>query len=165
MSVKSFATFEEMQNYMTKGHAAAEAVVTPEQAAIGYDDCWLRVVPEYDKLWIFGWVWPLEYCAASSASLTTDLHEIAEETAMIEDAHARHYRFGEAYSVIEPRGEIGSTHVVSMTPLPVEMFDQARAHGWDIQAILDDTELTDEDLGAWLRIVRTAVAQANTGWR
>ena len=52
---------------------------------------------------------------------------------MIADAHARGYMYGKAYSVVEPDGEWGSTHRVSMQKVSKQTFDRMRELGWTLE--------------------------------
>ena len=51
------------------------------------------------------------------------------------DSYKRGYRFGKCWSVWEPEGEYGSTHVSEMMPLRPEEFEDARNADWDFHAI------------------------------
>ena len=40
------------------------------------------------------------------------------------------FRFGRAYSVVEPEGELGDTHVCDMVPITEEEFNQSKGLHW-----------------------------------
>lgn len=48
------------------------------------------------------------------------------------ERHKRGYRFGMAWSVLEPRGEWGDTHVSQMIPIPKTLFEIGPDRGWTL---------------------------------
>ena len=51
------------------------------------------------------------------------------------DSYMRGYRYGRAYSLMEPRGEFGSTHISQMAQLTADEFADAEAAGWDFRLL------------------------------
>lgn len=143
--VESFDTWGEALARMEEREQAANARVTPEQRSIGWDDYWLRLWRDGDDvLAIFGHVWPEE-----RAKREPDEAEEAEAT------YRRGYRFGEAFSVACPEGELGDTHIADMMlKLSAEEFAVARACGWDTE------RLREERIEAWAGVLIRAMALA-----
>lgn len=107
---------------------AANANVHPDQAALTWGDHFVRFYemgPE-GILAIFGAI----YTASDY-----ERSEGAQGLAEAEERMARGYRFARCYSVIEPEGELGDTHVVTVWPITPEQFAQAKAAGWDPGAL------------------------------
>jgi hypothetical protein len=131
--IESFDSFEELQNKIDAGVRSANERVKPVQAAIGYGDHWFRV---WGDVLICGRVSPKEETDADSDRLCEDPEEAAEEKRMLEASYARGFRFGRAYSVIEPRGELGDTHVADMVPMTAEQFEECRLLGWELDRVM-----------------------------
>jgi hypothetical protein len=124
-----FGDFDEFLDWQARNEAIANARVTPEQAEIGYGDHWAR---RFEDIVIFGRVMSLDELEQMERNLGCDEEEIASEREMISDSHERGYRFGYCYSVVEPEGELGSTHISVMTKITAEEFQAAKEHGWRI---------------------------------
>jgi hypothetical protein len=129
---ESFASLEEAMAVMREREAQANAAARPEQLAIGYGDYWLSA---FDDFLIFGRVSTLQELDDEKRRLGAGAEERKSEQEMIEGAHARGYRFGTAYSIVEPDGELGSTHLSRMVPISKDMFLGARLHHWDVREI------------------------------
>jgi hypothetical protein len=130
---ESFDSMEEAQEAMAQAERIANALVTSEQVAIGYGDYWCSA---FDDFLIWGRVSTLEELDAESARLSNDPEEVRGEHDVIVSAHARGYRFGWCYSIVEPEGELGSTHISRMIPLDQRQFDKAKEHGWNVREVL-----------------------------
>lgn len=126
MHVQEFDSFEEAMAAMRKAEDAANASALEEQKAITYGDHWCRPVPEYG-IFEFGRV-------ATEEESYKD--EEPETVAMLRDSHERGYRYGMAYSVLGPDGELGSTHVANMWPITEAEFLRAKEDGWQVTADL-----------------------------
>ena len=134
MSFESFDSFEEAVQAMRRAEARANAAAHDEQVRITYGDYWMSA---YDaEFLIFGRVSTLAELDAEEKRLGAGVMERRVEQEMIEGAHARGYRFGKAFSIVEPDGEIGSTHCSVMVPITGEMFARAESHRWDGRIIL-----------------------------
>ena len=127
---REFDSMEEMQRFLAEQTRLANESLSEEQRAITYGDYWVRT--DYEFL-IFGYINTLDELDESSRRLGADEEEIAYERAMIADAHARGYMYGKAYSVVEPDGEWGSTHRVSMQKVSKQTFDRMRELGWTLE--------------------------------
>lgn len=117
---QSFDSMEEMLEFMAKAEAEANQMLLDEQRGIGYGDYWCRPVPE-QGVFVFGRVMPEEEAYDG---------EDAGSIAMLRDSYSRGYRFGTAYSILGPEGELGSTHIANMWPITEEDFNDAAAQRW-----------------------------------
>lgn len=126
-NVQGFDNIEDMFAWMREREQAANDRVSPEQAEIGYGAWWMR---PYEDIIIFGYVPTQEEQEASERALGADDEEIEYQRDMLADAYGRGYRYGKAYSEIEPEGEWGSTHISTMVEISEELFNLARDRGW-----------------------------------
>lgn len=118
--VQGFDSFEDAMQAMRDAEERANALTLPQQREIGYGDFWCRPVPEWG-IFIFGRVSTLDELRKG---------EDAETIVALEERFTRGYRFGKAYSTIEPEGEWGDTHVANMWPITEAEFEEAKGHGW-----------------------------------
>lgn len=128
MSVRGFNNIEDMMAFMRQQEEAANARVSPGQAEIGYGAWWLR---PYEDITIFGYVPTEDEVRASEGGEGADEEELQYTLEMLADAHRRGYRYGKAYSEIEPEGEWGSTHISTMVEITQAQFERAREVGWN----------------------------------
>ncbi len=131
--IKGFDSFEEMQEYMEESMAAADARVTPRQAEVGPGDHWFSPAPEFGCV-VFGQVYTREELVAGM-----DPEEAADEE-FVDGYLSGNMLFGRAFSVIEPQGELGSTHRSAVWPMTPAQFAEAMSVDWDHQR-----------LGRWFR--------------
>lgn len=148
--VESFGTMEEMFAVMGAREDAANAALSPEAHALRDDTTherhWLRLYPEFGGsiLPIFGRTYSLPEAMAIERGYypdPIDAEGLAEYAYIVESLHdrrARGYLYGRCYSVVEPEGEIGDTHVASVLALTPEAFAEAEAGGWDLAALDTD---------------------------
>ena len=139
MTFMAFESFEDMQRFMAEREREANEDLTPARIqlrdAIGERCYWIRLDWEVP---IFGEAWSLEETFTSERRCfgeTLNAEEQAEleyTTERMAESRARGYLFGKAYSVYEPAGELGSTHVAEVVPIPKMMFLLAKANGWTI---------------------------------
>lgn len=129
-----FDSFEEMQKHISASVERAKANIQPRQAKITYGDYWMRI---WEDVLIFGHISTLKELEAEERRLGADDAEIAWERKVLENSYADGFRYGRAYSVIEPRGELGDTHVSVMYPITKEEFEQARAANWSPYEIVN----------------------------
>ena len=148
MTAKTFDGLDEMVTAVAQSEAAVAALTTEAQRAITYGDCWCAPFDQGGYL-RFGVIAPgLSPSAPVSRSS-------ASRAAKRKDEHRRGYRFSCAYSVIEPKGQWGSTHVSTMVAkLSRAQFEQVRAAGWRLETLVDD------DVGWAVRLVDRAWADA-----
>ena len=147
MTAMSFDSMDEMLDYMRRSEEAAIASMTEEQKAIKPGDAWASPRPEYQCV-IFGKSRTLAEIEASEKSHWSErpsAEERAEREAELKwtmestiDSHSRGYLYGEAWSILEPRGEYGSTHVSQMVKIPAEALEEARQSDWDFGRCLVD---------------------------
>lgn len=120
MHVEGFDNIEDMFAAMDAAEASANERLTPGQVRlrddIGHTTYWVRIVPEYDGLIIYGKVRPL----ADLAGFDFDVCE----------NRARGYLTGVAYSRDTPTGEHGDTHVSQVIPITKVEFTMAQDMDW-----------------------------------
>jgi hypothetical protein len=147
MTFMSFDSMDEMRDYMRRSEERAIASMTEEQKAIKPGDAWASPRPEYQCV-IFGKSKSLDEIEASEKSYwsdSDDAEQRAERKAELEytmessvDSISRGYLFGEAWSILEPRGELGSTHVSQMVKITDEALEDARERDWDFGRCIAD---------------------------
>ena len=110
-----------------KGVEAAKNRATPKQNAITYGDYWMR---SWEDFLIFGYIYTREEMDSEERRLGASEEEIEWEHQTYDDSYNNGFRFGRAYSVIEPEGELGDTHVCDMIPITKEEFEQSKDLHW-----------------------------------
>jgi hypothetical protein len=121
----TFIPIDDFDAFFEKLHAdekMAMANLMPIQREITYGSYWIRPMPELE-CFIFGRVYTEEEVARG---------EEPETIENMRESHGRGYRFGMCHSVIEPRGELGDTHVSHCFPITKEEFDQAQEQDWTL---------------------------------
>ena len=131
MSFQLFNSFDDAMASMRKAEEEANKRVTPEQADIGYGDYWMRVWQGFgETVKVYGYIQTLEESLAQEKECGADEEELRMTEDMLTDSYIRGYRFGYAYSAIEPEGELGSTHISQMIKISKEDFEAAKERGW-----------------------------------
>lgn len=113
------------------------ALATPEQLAIGWGDHWTWTSPS-SGLACWGWVEPLatmmaqefEACARHGIPQAQAEPEVQARADAIKENYGRGWRSGRGWSVVEPDGEYGYSHVALLTPCTRAEFAAAAARGW-----------------------------------
>lgn len=137
----SFNSIEEGVEFMRKQEEEANKHVHPKQRAVTWGDCWIRFLVQYDII-IFGKALDADYYQQmiDKAVDEEDKAEWEFERKQVTDAWERGYVYGWAWSIIEPAGEPGSTHMVNLWPIPEALFEKAKAVGWIAHDLDDDTK-------------------------
>lgn len=131
---EAFDSLEEMQAAMREREDAANARLTPEQKEVDWGDCWVQAG---DDMLIFGRCMTRDEVRTSEQECGAPPDEVEWSCASIDEAHGRGYRYGQAWSVLEPDGEYGSTHIASMLGrITQEDLDYARELGWSSDRIV-----------------------------
>lgn len=133
MDFESFDSVEDMLNAMHAREDTANRNTTPEQKAIGYGDYFVRIWGNDFEgyLKIYGQVMPREELFSEEERLGAEPAELSYTMRSHDDSYSRGYRFGWCYSVVEPDGELGSTHVSTMfMKITEEQFEEAKKNGW-----------------------------------
>jgi hypothetical protein len=130
--VQTFDDVDEMFAAISRGVEAAKKRATAKQNAISYGDYWLRA---YDDILIFGHITPEDELWAAELELGASEEEIEAERAMMAASYDDGFRFGRAYSIICPEGELGDTHVCDMIPITKEEFEESKDLYWIPEAI------------------------------
>lgn len=137
MSFMTFDSDEEMQGFLAASEEAANQRVAPQQRAIGEGDYWVRFYRVVDRLIIFGQVHHLTRVWHEEVRLGATEAEADYVVRHAKDRRARGYVFGTCYSIIEPEGELGDTHVSEVWPITAHLFDAAKAVRWNIDRLPD----------------------------
>ena len=145
MEVIAFDSWEDAQKAMQEAHDQWTRLTTDGQRVLldGQAHWWFQWEPDYN-IAIWGERWSLEHYGEylrGRAAEQTDPQRAQEWLDDIENDRvqlSRGYVFGKAYSVVEPTGELGSTHVSQMVEVPRETWELARSYNWQITAMLDD---------------------------
>lgn len=157
---QAFDSFEEMQAAVAEQHAAAMAGMSEHQRTLlgRRKFYWVRPYAEMD-MFIFG-EYDLDAWIANEKRLWDDEDgPFADHQASMEHGNlVRGYLSGRAYSVVEPDGELGDTHVSTVFEISEKAFEQARAIGW---RITPDTRTTAPAL--WAELVELAQAEVAAG--
>ena len=152
-SIIGFENTEEMLEYMAAQEEEAIANTLPEQWAITWGDYVVRFV---DDLVIWGDLETQEELIESETSDDEEESRVELEQAL--DSHGRGYRFGKWFSDVEPTGEYGSAHVVSLWKITKEDFEIASRNDWmmwpamviklkaEMDAAAPDREVRDDRL-------------------
>lgn len=114
--------FDEFFEKLHEDERVAMENLLPLQQEITYGSYWIRAMPGYG-CFIFGRVYTEEEVAEGEEPLTIE---------MMKESHDRGYRFGTAASVIEPRGELGDTHVSHMFPITKEEYEAVEQQDWKL---------------------------------
>jgi len=138
-----YDNLEEALEDMGKAEDAANRRLFPEQRAmIGCQDdqYFINIAVNIQKLFIVGEAWSSEtanknelecYAKDEHGNLSDEGEaEFHHSCAMLRSSRRRGYIFGRAFSVIEPRGELGSTHVANMWPISKAAFEEAKNQNW-----------------------------------
>lgn len=129
---KSFDSLESMQAYMAEQHEAAMASMGERQKELlpKRKFYWVRPYPQMD-MFIFG-AYDLDDWIAREKSLASDEDPFrpGEQERIEYNNLVRGYKSGTAYSIVEPGGEIGDTHVSTMYEISEQAFNEAKADGW-----------------------------------
>lgn len=125
ISVQGFESMEEMFAYQAEQEARATAETLPEQWLIDRGSYVFRAV---EGLAIWGHIFTRDEFLGDEKGD----EELLAEWEDLEDAYTRGYRYGKYYSVVEPTGEYGSAHVVTLWAITKQDFEQARMAGWKV---------------------------------
>jgi len=117
-----------------------QLAATAEQQAIGWGDCFrytwkpdgrhILAGSLAEGVTIYGQVMTRAEVRHSELAAGASHDEAQAALRRIMHAYGRGWRHGRCYSVIEPDGESGDTHVAVMTPITAGEFEAARAAGW-----------------------------------
>lgn len=134
MTVEFFDNTDDMFAAISRGVEQAKARATPAQNAITYGDYWMRA---WEDILIFGYIYTREEMDAAEVKLGATQEELEYEHQVYDRSYADGFRFGRAYSVIEPDGELGDTHVSDMVKITKEEFESAKSLNWDFEQVVD----------------------------
>lgn len=129
-----FDSLEQAFAMMDEAEEEANQHVLPEQRAITWGDYAVRVwsSPQVGTppVMIFGQISTKPDLILGNLESGGNVDEAYEELRVLEGTHARGYRYGRWFSIIEPRGEYGEAHIADLWPLRAEEFVRAKANQW-----------------------------------
>jgi hypothetical protein len=131
--IQFFDDIDDMFAALDKGVKKANDMTLPRQKLIQYGDYWMRM---WEDLIIFGRISTTEELDAEERRLGATEEEIAYEHEAMDYSYSRGFRFGRAYSIVEPTGELGDTHISQMVPITKEEFEDAKRLNWDADAVI-----------------------------
>lgn len=130
----SYDSIEEMFAALGEAEDRANENVTEAQKSIGYGDYWVKTahVGGGEYLTIYGYNWTRDEIVQGEIGAGSDVEagELDYTMKVLDDSHSRGYRFGTAFSHWEPDGEVGDTHISTMTKITKEQFELARDLKW-----------------------------------
>lgn len=144
--IGGFDNFDDMLAFMAENERVANTKIDDTQRAITYGQHWVRFYDIPGRILIFGRVMPLAEIEANETRLgaePAEVHAVLEST---KDMHERGYVWGYAYSVIEVAGELGNTHRSEIVPCPEEVFNEAKAVGWNVDHLQPEWKARVEEL-------------------
>lgn len=130
MTVQAFDSFSDALVVLAANEKAADEAATETQKAVTIGDYFMRHCPDADVV-VYGEILDPSLPAApyDKGLSEEDLEEIRREG---EDYASRPYiRFCRCFSILEPEGELGSVHVVTMDlVISRDLFEAAKALDW-----------------------------------
>jgi len=156
--ITSFNTEEELQEYFAKMREAeiqALSRLHEQQRRITMAD---EMPEDGTRFWmsprlgdygvvIFGRAQSFSESNANEIQSGAEPEEAAYSDEALRDAFARGYVYGNAYSPLETRGELGSTHLSRVWPITEEQFNQAQECNFDFPSTVALARQDGED---WL---------------
>lgn len=132
--VGSFEDLDELFEEMAQDEEAANARVLPRQREIDWGSYVFRAVENGagQALAIWGHVWTLEEFLEREKKAGAEPDELGYVEFRAKELHARGYRYGEYYSIVAERPDIGSAHIASLWPISRRDFEYARRLRWEI---------------------------------
>jgi len=138
-----FKDLDEFYRYLArKEQQANERMLDIQRRMITCEDeqWYVNISVPMQELFIAGEAWSLRHARQSElesygVETVSGLNdeqkaEFNASIRLMRDARNRGYIFGKSYSIIEPRGELGSTHVSCMWPINEAAFNEAREQMW-----------------------------------
>jgi|SRR5262245_1668416 len=127
-AIIGFESMEELQAYMGQREEEAIAGVVPEQEQIIWGSYCVRFVPD---LVVWGEIWSEQRYLDDilKEGQEPDI-ELLEELRITRHSYASGYRYGKWYSIVEPSGEYGSAHLVTLWPITQADFVRALKNDW-----------------------------------
>ena len=138
MQFESFDSVEDMFAAMQANEEAANATLAPEQQALTWGSHFVNFIPAQEIV-VFGYCFTKEEAFQSEYDASPPEEREAgwpqETVNHLASSLARGYLFGRCYSVIEPEGELGSTHKSQAWPIAPGLFQLAQRVGWRIDRL------------------------------
>ena len=124
--VQEFDNVDDMLDSMIEDQSTADDQVQPWQAAIKVGDYCVRYYA--GEVAIFIEVLDALQLEREAGASDEEVEYLRQELA---DEHMKNYRFGRCYSIMCPRGELGDTHISTISAvITKEAWEQAKANDW-----------------------------------
>lgn len=122
-----FNSLEEIINYMARQEVESNAEALDYQQEIQRGTYVVRIMRD---LVIWGYLMTEEEITDGYGTDPESLEELRYELEAMRDSFSRGYRYGKYFSEVEPDGEYGSAHVVTLWPITKADFEIAQRNGW-----------------------------------
>lgn len=133
MTMFSFESLEDMQEFLKDQNAAAKAAMTKEQETLTWGS--YVIMPTTDFV-IFGYIFTEEEVRLGEINAGGSQEEVEWTLQGIRAAFERGHLFGRWHSIVELEGELGSNHAVNCWPIDSHTFNIAATFGWDAAAMV-----------------------------
>lgn len=138
MHIETFATPEQMQEYLADAKAHAAEGLHTVQAQIAWGQHWVRFVDLDRAIIEFGRVFTRDdLFDMSRAAGDTQEETIAGINAVERQQEIDHLLYGRAHSILSPAGEDGVTHKAHVWPIEPRLFAMAMDVEFDYRNLGD----------------------------
>jgi len=141
LSVFSFDSLDDLQQFVRESGDAALAAISEEQRGLSWG-CYV-MMPTTDFI-IFGYVFTKEEIRLGEIHAGASQEEAESTVEATQAGLDRGRLFGRWLSLVEPDGELGYNHAVNCWPTTAQQHNVAATFGWDARSIVREPE------GAWL---------------
>jgi hypothetical protein len=126
---KEFDSVDDAFAWMKRQEDLANREVHPIQQKIVRGTHAMRLFHDFP---IFGYIFTEDELREGERSHGADEDELAFTMEVLAKSYERGYRHGRWYSVVEPEGELGDTHILNLTPITRNDFEEAQSYGWQV---------------------------------
>lgn len=138
MQIETFATPEEMQEYLAQAKAHAAEGMHPSQVRITWGQHWVRFVDLDHAIIEFGRVFTRDdLFDMSRAAGDTEAETLDGINAVERQQEVDHLLYGRAHSILSPTGEDGVTHKAHVWPVEPRLFAMAMDVDFDYRNLGD----------------------------
>lgn len=135
VDVLSFDSYDEMRAFLRRANEAADQQLHPLQVMIGQGNHWVRFHDLPNGMVEFGYVLTKQEvydCEVEAGANMVEANSSADGALLL---LARNYMYGRAWSRLNPDGEYGVTHKVSVWPIERTVVEDAKAVNFNIQLL------------------------------
>lgn len=117
----------------TQSERLANRLLHPNQRAVTWGSYWVRFYDVPNHVHVFSKVLTVDEFRALEIASGSSEEELLMSTAQLAIMHEDGYMYGWCYSIVSPKGEIGSTHRYNLWPIPERIYNDAKENGWDVR--------------------------------